>query len=153
MSRGRKPLPRAILKLRNSSALRQDRHKRPEPKAADGAPLCPKWLDATGKACWKRITANLKAMGILKTADGEVLAGLAQNWSLFVRASKVLNKMAIDGSYEMRRLSATASDSYKNFLRACEQFGLTPSARTRIDVGIETKQEDELDRLLAGKVG
>jgi P27 family predicted phage terminase small subunit len=92
-------------------------------------------------------------MSILKAADAEVLAGLCQNWALFVRASKVLNKMTIDGSFEIRRTAATASEAYKNYLRACEQFGLTPSARTRIDVGIETKQEDALDRLLAGKAG
>lgn len=146
--RGRKPTPRAILKLRN--AYRADRHGKPNPKPPEGVPRCPSWLDATGKACWKRVTGSLRTMGILSSADTEVLCGLAQNWSLFVRASKLLNKTTLDGSLQVRHLSATASDAFKNYSKACAEFGLTPSSRCRIDTTRDKSEPDELDRLLQG---
>lgn len=152
MGRGRKPLPKAILKLRNSSELRRRRHKNTEPEAPDGCPGCPSWLDTEGKREWKRTTAALASMGILSSADRAVIAGLCQNWSVFVRASRELN--AMDGlGRDARATVATCSDSYKNYLRACEQFGLTPSARTRIDTDIGGKKLDAFDQFVQRKRG
>lgn len=148
--RGRKPLPKAILKLRDSSAKWKPRHRHAEPEAPKGCPSCPTWLDKEGKAEWRRVTKSLAAMGILKTPDRAVLAGLCQMWSLFVRTSEQLNKCeGIDK--ESRPIAATNSDAYKNYLRACEQFGLTPSARTRIDTDIEGKKLDAFDAFVAKK--
>jgi P27 family predicted phage terminase small subunit len=89
-------------------------------------------------------------MGILKTPDRAVLAGLCQNWAVFVKTSKQINKCgAIDK--DTRPIATTNSDAYKNYLRACEQFGLTPSARTRIDTDIEGRKLDAFDQFVQRK--
>lgn len=152
MPKGRTPLPRAILKLRSSSALRKPNRRRTEPEAPTGCPSCPTWLDAVGKAEWKRITASLRAMGILRKSDRAVLAGLCFNWSLFVKTAKQLNSLdAVD--HHARPAASTCADAYRNYLRAAEQFGLTPSARTRIDTDIEGKKLDAFDQFVQRRRG
>lgn len=150
--RGRKPLPKTILKLRNSSALNKARHKHTEPVAPKGCPSCPRWLNKEGKAEWRRVTESLKAMGILSRSDRAVLAGLCQNWSLFVRTSRQLNDLTELGR-DARPVATTNAEAYRNYLRACEQFGLTPSARTRIDVDMAGKTPDAFDAFVQRKRG
>lgn len=152
MKRGPRPIPKTILKLRNSTALRKPTHKHTEPAAPKGCPSCPRWLDKEGKSEWKRIVESLKAMGILSRSDRAVLAGLCQNWSLFVRTSKQLNELPVLDR-DSRPVATTNGESYRNYLRACEQFGLTPSARTRIDVDIAGKKPDAFDVFVQRKRG
>ncbi len=94
-------------------------------------------------------------MGLMKTSDGAVLAGLCQNWSFFVRTSRMLNGLeGLDSAEHVmgaRRLVSMNSEAFKNYARACAEFGLTPSSRTRVVVEDEAGQEDEFDAFLKRK--
>lgn len=149
---GRKPLPAKTLKLRNSTAQYKPNHRGNEPDAPKGKPSCPQFLSAEGKREWTRATGHLQNMGILSPADRAILVGLCQNWAIFVRASTALNGFdEFDGSVEQARVATLASDSFKNYSRACAAFGLTPSDRSRVNLEDKQKTEDKFDTFLNRK--
>lgn len=134
--RGAKRKPSAVLRLEGSSQFRKPHRQNTEPDAPDGDPGCPPWLDREGKAEWRRVTASLRAMGILKTTDRTMLAALCQAESELVRYSAALNKLkpAFIGTMKSRRLQTMVSDATKRAASICACFGLDPSNRSRIHV-------------------
>jgi len=88
-------------------------------------------------------------MGLLAKSDGEVLAGLCQNWSVFVRLSKDLNALKTSSLHAHSQLFRFANESYRNYLRGCEHFGLTPAARSRIHVPQATSKVNDKKRFFA----
>ncbi len=141
--RGQKPIPTAILKLRKSSGLRKLSRKHDEPEPTGGKPSCPTWLDREGKAEWRRTSASLEQMGLLKTCDRGMLAMLCQNWSEAVKYSTALNKMKeVASLQDARRLRSMANEAWGRFERAATCFGLEPSGRSRIHVDTGGKKDD-----------
>jgi len=144
--KGRKPVPREVLKLRNSSALRQEQNKREIPEPVDGKVECPSYLDAEAKRCWKRITKELEQMRILRRCDYESLAAIAMNWSIYRRSMKALENVGVDDtSVESERIWRRVRDSWTLCSRLLAEFGLTPSSRSRIDVGIAAGKKKQTD--------
>lgn len=132
MKPGRKPTPTAVLEKRGSWRAKK---RLSEPEATPGEPSMPTFLDAEAKRCWKRLAKSLGGMRVLCKDDREALAGLCQQWSLFVKTSKMLN--AITNATELlsyKGLASTNSTAFQNYTRMCESFGLTPSSRSRVNV-------------------
>lgn len=124
-----KRLPDNVHKLRGT--LRKDRHGDPssKPKLKNQIPRMPTWLNANGKAEWKRITKEMKKMGIITNADRTVLAQYCQLYSELVAD----------------REEFTAAKHTQ--LRYCQiELGLTPSARSKITLpgGDEGNPFDDL---------
>lgn len=137
--------PQHVLKLRGS---RLKNRQAGGNVASDGVLRCPAWLDEHGKAEWRRC---VRVLSILSPADASALAGMCQNWSLFVRMSARVDAMMADpaGSImDLRRLSAIASDAFKNYLRAAGCFGVTPMDRQKLDAPVESPP-DAMDHYLA----
>lgn len=111
------------------------------PEPPPGAPRCPPWLDATAKACWKDTVKNLDTMGLLATTDGKALAGFCERWSFYVRVVKVLTAMDDDQLVANKPLMMIGSVAFKDYLRGCQEFGLTPSARARVRVPEKRKAD------------
>lgn len=150
MARGRKPLPKAVLKLRGSSALRQPRHRRSEPDPPEGKLRCPSWLDREGKREFRRLIVSLRGMGILRQCDRGMICAMAQQWSLFCRASRELNGYGpLDRG--ARPLVATANDAFAGYMRGCGEFALSPAARTRVDVDLEIQKLDAFDQFISSR--
>jgi P27 family predicted phage terminase small subunit len=136
-ARGPAPTPTQILKLRGSwrGSARKD-----EPKAPKTPPAEARWLDREGKAEWARVTETLKGMDLLSSADRAILVGMCQNWSLFVRVSKQLNRAKGPAALlELRGLISVAAEAYRNYSHGCQQFGLSPASRSRV----QTRQDPE----------
>lgn len=127
--RGPAPTPLKVLKARGSW-LGNVNPAAPEGPA--GAPRCPGWLDAAGKACWKETVANLAALGLLARTDGKALAGFCERWSFYLRVVKALR--AVTGLEDHKTLMTMASAAYRDCIRGCQEFGLSPSARARVQV-------------------
>ena len=128
------------LRRRNSwrAKIRPD-----EPESANGTPSCPSHLDAEGKRTWKRIIGALDGMGVLSKDHRETIVGLCDQYSLYIHAAARVNKMKKDRDVdagEFRKWTQVASDAFKNYVRACVEFGLTPSAKARLTV---TKKPDK----------
>jgi len=107
-------------------------------------PRMPKWLDRRAKAAWKRLVPRLERMGVLAGIDGHALARYCQTWSQWREAQEFIAKNgwtypARDKEGNVMTVNrwpqvAIASDLADKLTRLEQQFGMTPSARTRLVV-------------------
>lgn len=152
--RGKPPAPTRVLEARGSWRAKLNKG---EPQDEVALPQCPDWLDEEGKAEWKRLAPLLKKRGTVSKLARGVLAGLCENWSLFVGAALRANEALKDGSdpLKVRRWSITADAAYRAYLRAALEFGLTPASKTRVRPGKVTKAkgEDGQDKAKFFRVG
>jgi P27 family predicted phage terminase small subunit len=160
--RGRKPTPTALKVLRGNPGKRPINKQ--EPKPAPKVPDMPMWLSAEGKAEWRRVVPELDGIGMLTKVDRAALAAYCAAWARLVEAERLIAKfghivfvdpveIGSDGDmpvFEVRpasnpalREARAASQLVRQF---CAEFGLTPSARTRIS--LPEPDEDQLSDLL-----
>ena len=150
--RGPKPTPTATLKLRGS--WRGDINKG-EPIAEVALPQCPKDLDGIAKDCWDELAPMLVSMKVLTVADVKAFELLCVTFSNWKRSEAMLQKHGDvypirDANNQVKYLQQSPYVSMsRNFGKAfkemlCE-FGLTPSARSRIVISNDnqTKNADE----------
>ena len=149
--RGRKPTPT------NLKLLRGNPGKRPinanEPKPAPKAPGMPAWLSTEARNEWRRVVPELDKLGLLAKVDRGALAAYCETWATFVAATHLVHE---HGIVYMRKVDEVtdmdgrvieihvapaknpalivARDAAAQIRAFCSEFGLTPSARTRIDV-------------------
>jgi P27 family predicted phage terminase small subunit len=145
-SRGPKPTPTKVLKLRGSW-LATTRHGEPQPTVE--LPPCPAWLDPLSKSLFRTLAKQLVELGILTRIDRQALARycvLSIRWrkmEQFIQShgevcaiysepdedgQRVLLKIDL---YPQVRLASTLATE---LLRIENHFGLTPSARTALQV-------------------
>lgn len=137
------PLPTEVLKARGT--YRKDR--RPgEPGDEVDAPDCPEFLDGEGRAEWERLVPLLLERRTMSLAAAGTLAGMCQNWSLFVEASKRLNALIVDPkakAMDLRRWSTLAHETYGHYLRAVQEFGLTPASKAKVQASPAKAKKDD----------
>ena len=149
--RGPTPTPTAIKLARGS--WRGDAEDKKGPKAKAGKPRMPAWLDPRAKAAWKAIVPELEQLGVLATCDAHALSLLCEAFSEWKQAKIMLAKTphvkAIhnpDGSLKYLQTNPYVSISRKageELLRLLREFGLTPAARTRIEIKANSDQSSE----------
>lgn len=152
--RGRKPKPTALKELEGNPGGRPLNKK--EPKPAKKAPRCPSWLEAEAKKEWKRMSKALERMGLLTEMDMAAFAGYCQAYARWKEAEEFITQHGTiirtpNGYLQQVPQVSIAQTNQKIMLKFCEQFGLTPSARSRI-VAHEGSNDpaDEMERLLVG---
>ena len=157
--RGPKPTPTAMLKLRGS--WRGDINKN-EPEAEVGIPECPKHLDGYAKDCWDELAPMLVNMKILTVADGKAFELLCTTFSNWKRSEEMLNKHGDvypirDSNNQVKYLQqspyvAMARNFGKAFKDMLCEFGLTPSARSRVIASADNQSNkaDERMKYLSG---
>ena len=141
--RGPAPTPTPILKLRGSTLVSKRRQKN-EAQGPAGAPDQPDWLDDEARKMWDHLLPMLEGMGVLTRIDGNALARYCRLWSRWRKAEAF-----IDGKGEMYPLKgdkggvkcfmqwpqvAIAAKLAQQLTRLEQEFGMTPSARTRIQL-------------------
>lgn len=172
---GRPPKPTA-LKLVQGTA-RPDRVNDDEPKPDQGMPKVPSWLSPAARRHWRTIAPLLADMQVLTVADGTALGLLADVLAEWVEARAVVRKLGM--VYESRTLKAhsqradadeeefdptalsvmirqrpevaIAQDAWKRARAMLADFGLNPSARSRLHVGKKDEEVDPLEALLRAK--
>ncbi len=149
--RGRKPKPTGLKILEGETDKR--RINTAEPKSA-GAPVCPEWLEEEAKEEWNRIGDTLEKMGILTDIDTAAFAGYCQTYARWKEAEEYLTNHGStietkSGYVQQVPQVSIAQTNLKVMLKFCEQFGLTPSARSRIvaDKSVE-ETTDDMEMLL-----
>jgi len=115
-----------------------------EPRTEPGRPRCPRWLDREAKAAWKHLVPQLDRMGVLTKLDRNALARYCQLWSRWRRAEEFLcdqgdTHLVKDAAGQVKGVRAypqvrIANQLAEQLLRLEAQFGMTPSARSRIEV-------------------
>lgn len=153
-TRGRKPKPTALKELEGNPGKRQLNTSEPRPERK--APRCPAWLEDEAKKEWKRMGKVLEQMGLLTDMDMAAFAGYCQAYARWKEAEEFLTQHGSmvrtpNGYLQQVPQVTIAQSNLKIMLRFCEQFGLTPSARSRIIAGDGAVEPyDEMERLLEG---
>lgn len=157
--RGTKPTPTAMLKLRGSWRGNINRN---EPEPESGAPPMPEELEGVSKECWEQLIPILENMKVLTVADGIALRLLCETFSHWKRAEALLKKHGDvypirDNNGQVKYLqqspyvsiARTSARALKDLL---VEFGLTPSARSRVVTTGDnrTRKQDERMQYLTG---
>ena len=153
--RGRKPKPTALKVLEGNPGHRPLNKREPMPKGR--LPRCPDWLEEDAKKEWKRLGKILAEMGMLTNLDMMAFAGYCQAYARWKGAEEFITKhgdmvRTPNGYLQQVPQVSIAQTNLKIMLKFCEQFGLPPSARSRmIDDSIESEGAvDEMERILGG---
>lgn len=152
-TRGRKPKPTALKVLEGNSGKRPLNTVEPKPT---GVPECPDWLEDEAKAEWERVGTILENMGMLTSVDTTAFAGYCQAYARWREAEEFLTQHGSivrtpNGYLQQVPQVSIAQTNLKIVLKFCEQFGLTPSSRSRIvaDKSVD-ETTDEMEKLLRG---
>lgn len=148
-NRGPPPTPTKVLKLRGS---RRGNMNKNEPEPETGRPKCPSWINTRAKRYWKVLIPMLDQMGVLTKIDGNSLTRyvvMLARWRACIEfleehGDTYPTKRAYKGPDGKFREMVTGfanfpqvSESQKlaeSLLRLEDRFGLTPSARARLEV-------------------
>ena len=132
---GRKPKPTAVKKLEGNPGKRKLNTKEPNP--GKGMPDCPAWLMPEAKTEWIRLSEKLNQMGVLTEIDRSVFAAYCQSYARWKEAQEHINSEGATYETEngMQRPNpwvAICNTEQRLMMQAASEFGLTPSARSRI---------------------
>lgn len=151
MPRGRKPTPTA---LKLVAGARPDRINDDEPQPGEGVPDCPSRHPEVRRV-WDYTVSQLTTMRVLTMADRDALGAYCEAVVQHRVASEILAKegLIVEGSHgglvshPAQKIQREAASMIRAF---STEFGLTPSARSRIKVGdTQPKQEHGAQRLLS----
>jgi P27 family predicted phage terminase small subunit len=146
--RGPSPKPTPIRVLEGNPSRRPINEN--EPKPTDGIPPMPPHLDRRARVVWRQIVPELSRLGLLTVVDGEALAAYCTAASMAYNARKVLKEKGMTfktpSGYLQQRPEVSILNKAMHVIKAfAQEFGLTPSARTRLST---EQPEDDLDALL-----
>ena len=144
--RGRKPKPTAVKVLEGNPGKRS--LNTAEPKPEKKAPRCPSWLEDEAKKEWKRMSKQLEQLGILTEIDMAAFAGYCQAYARWKEAEEFITQhgtiVKTPSGYWQQVPQVSIAQTYLKIMnKFCEQFGLTPSARSRIVA--DTAEDKESD--------
>ncbi len=153
MAQGRKPKPTAQKILEGNPGKRKLNTN--EPKPAKKAPTCPKWLDEEAKREWRRLSKHLESIGVLTEVDMTAFAGYCQAYSRWKEAEEFVSKhgaiIKTPSGYWQQVPQVAIAHKYLTLMKTfCQEFGLTPSSRSRISSeGSDDTPDDMMEALLS----
>lgn len=154
-TRGRKPTPTAIKELEGNPGKRalNDKESKPQKKA----PACPKWLEDEAKKEWRRLAKQMEQLGILTQVDMAAFAGYCQAYARWKEAEEFITQhgsiVKTPSGYWQQVPQVSIAQTYLKIMnKFAEQFGLTPSSRSRIIASNDSSggTVDEMEELLGG---
>lgn len=139
--KGRRPKPASLKRLAGNPGKRRLNLDEPRP---GGRARCPNHLSREAKREWRRLAPELERLGLLTSIDRAALAAYCSCWAIAVEAEKEISELgAVIIDEKGRALKNPAVNIVRDMwaqMRLYEvEFGMTPSARSRIHVpGAET---------------
>ena len=110
----------------------------------EGDPECPDWLDDESKAAWAYVVPLLRAMGVLTRIDGNALTRYCRTWARWKKMEQFIDKHGETyplkdekGRIKCLQQFPQVSIAHRAALllgKLEQEFGLTPSARSRINL-------------------
>ena len=143
MGQGRKPLPTEVKRTRGTLQKCRTLENEMKVKTAETLPQPPEWLNDDGRAEWVSVTGELKTSGVLAYADFSIIAMYCNEIATYIDCQRQMQKagtrvMVIkDENGKLKYAQQVpyqkiAHDCVEKALKLAAEFGLTPSARTRI---------------------
>lgn len=159
MTAGRRPMPTRLHELRGNPGKRPLNDAEPVPPAGAVAP--PSWLKGRARNLWKELEPMLSAMRVMTTADVQALASLCETQAEFITARLDVRRRGTEiemtrydrkgNAFTVTELNPSvkiASDAGKRARSLMVEFGLTPSARSRLKAAPQEQGEDKWAGLL-----
>ena len=141
--RGAKPTPTSLKLITGNPGHRAI--NRFEPRPCMAMPVAPAHLNSGAKAEWSRVCDDLARLGLLTGLDRAALAAYCQAYGRWEQAEAALTRMAerdltthalmirtSNGNAVQNPLVGTANKAMADMMRYATEFGMTPSARSRI---------------------
>lgn len=137
--RGPAPKPRALRLLHGDRA---DRINDYEPVPSGDPLVPPDGITVEVREVWDFTVRHLEIMGIAAASDRDALRAYCEAVVAHAKACEILAKSAvlikgIHGNLVRNPALQIQRDASRTMLRFAQEFGLTPSARTQIEVGAE----------------
>lgn len=151
---GPKAVPTSIKVLHGSKRARAQ--AKVEPLAELGAPEKPDWLGEIAADAWDDLVPILEGMRILTKADRLALEMLASVYEEWRSANETIENegstQEVSTQYSSKTQAhpsvAQRSDAFRRLHSMIQEFGLTPSARSRIKGPGEREKEDPLGEIV-----
>jgi P27 family predicted phage terminase small subunit len=140
--RGRKPKPTHLKLVTGNPGKRPLNQNEPQP--ARKLPSPPAVLYPEAKREWNRVATELHSLGLLTRLDRAALAAYCQSYGRWVIAERAIAEMAkadplthglikpTKGGGVPNAMVRTASHAMTEMVRYAGEFGMTPSARSRL---------------------
>jgi P27 family predicted phage terminase small subunit len=149
--KGRKPKPAHLRLVQGNPSGRAINMNEPIARAA--VPTAPKYLCAAAKREWKRITPLLHAAGLISHLDQQALGAYCQS---VARLAEANGAIATEGAIIITPTGHRRPNPWIAIQNSClrqvssfrAEFGLRPSARTRLKVE-QQPLDDAFERFLA----
>jgi len=155
--KGRKPTPTHLRLVKGNAG------KRPLPKGeakpALELPMPPTELNDDAKVEWGRVSGELYRVGLLSKVDRAALAAYCQAYGRWMEAERALTAMRSNafggmllktgnGSVMVNPLLKVAERAMNDMVKIAAEFGMTPSARSRIEAAPKLQENDPLAKFL-----
>lgn len=144
---GVRPAPTSLKLLKGET--KRDRINRNEPQAPAPAepPAAPDWLDDDAKAVWANLVPQLHAKGLFTAWDLEVFAVFCEAVVHHRKACELVDNSAIllkgaHGAMAKNPALQIVRDSAQVIRAYAQEFGLSPSARSGIELPAQVEFED-----------
>lgn len=139
---GPAPLPTALKQLKGNPGKKKLNKLEPKPKT--GEPPVPRYLSKPAKREWKRLAKMLLKLGVLTVADGDALAALCEALVLWQQAKEEVRENGItikttaatngkEFQVTKRNPALAVMETQAKLVKSyLQEFGMTPSSRTRV---------------------
>ena len=123
-----------------------------EPNFERAIPDCPDHLSEDAQKQWAQLAPVLYRAGLLTAGDQIALANLCQAYATLAKAQRELNDVPLlVGSKKSPRatpLFKIIDESIRTIYRLCQEFGLTPLARSRMRIDRKEPEVNKLNDML-----
>ena len=128
----------------------KDRLAKDKVKPSKQAFRMPSWLSSSAKSEWRRIAPEMERLGLLTSLDRAMFSVYCETYAIYVMLAKDVNKngMVYKTQKDFNRARPQLDMLFKamrELLIFCKEFGMTPSARGRIDIKVEKKVNEDFD--------
>jgi P27 family predicted phage terminase small subunit len=154
MPPGPPPKPTALKRLAGNPGKRKLDANEPQPERV--IPAMPRGLPKRAQRFWKDYADKLDRLGLLTEVDGPAFMMMAIHYDVAWEAMQVLKEdglvtMDTNGMARKHPMLQVLRQHSALFLRFAVQFGLTPSARSRLSIP-EPPGEDDYEAFLRATV-
>ena len=149
---GPAPTPIAILEARGSPRATRGRKT---VSVEVNAPECPEWLSDDAKAYWRVLIPQLIAQGTVNEIDEKSIARYCEAWAEYRLLTAFINEngrtyVVMEKGFAKSRRAypevGMRERASQTMLRFEQEFGLTPSSRSRISANVKEEKQTNKSR-------
>tara|TARA_R100001463_G_scaffold97765_3_gene152281 strand:- start:2904 stop:3383 length:480 start_codon:yes stop_codon:yes gene_type:complete len=142
MNKGRKKIPTEIKKARGTLRKSRETENQMQVKKIDGLPIAPNWLSEIGREQFDIVVKQLNDLEMLFEIDLQLIVAYSNSMALHIESEQELRRVGRVMVYrndegqpkhsQIVPLQTVSKQALDQALKIAVQFGLTPSARTKI---------------------